>query len=132
MKFNKLFAVLAAGLLASSLASAQTTMKINISTAQNSHQGIAIDTFAKEVEKRTNGRYEVQVFPASSLGKETDINQGLTLGTVDMIISGPSFAARSYPRIGIAYYPFIFRDGDHVLAFSKSDLFKEMAEEYRM
>ena len=42
------------------------------------------------------------MFPASSLGKETDINQGLTLGTVDMIISGPSFAARSYPRIGVA------------------------------
>ena len=31
-----------------------------------------------EIKKRTNGRYEVQVFPASSLGKESDINQGLT------------------------------------------------------
>ncbi|HEY5323540.1 MAG TPA: ABC transporter substrate-binding protein, partial [Caldimonas sp.] len=38
-----------------------------------------------EIKKRTNGRYEVQVFPASSLGKESDINQGLTLGTVDII-----------------------------------------------
>ena len=45
---------------------------------------------AEEIKKRTNGRFEIQVFPASSLGKETDINQGLTLGTVDMIISGPS------------------------------------------
>ncbi len=86
---------------------------------------------AEEIKKRTKGKFDIQVFPASSLGKETDINQGLSLGTVDMIISGPSFAARSYPRIGIAYYPFIFRDGDHLLAFSKSDLFKEMAEEYR-
>src|SRR6476660_4417608 len=43
---------------------------------------------AGEIEKRTNGRYHVDVFPASSLGKESDINQGLTLGTVDMIISG--------------------------------------------
>ena len=40
-----------------------------------------------------------------TLGKETDINQGMTLGTVDMIISGPSFAARSYPRLGIALLP---------------------------
>ena len=37
---------------------------------------------AGEIKKRTNGRYEVEVFPASTLGKETDINQGLTLGTV--------------------------------------------------
>ena len=54
--------------------------------------------------------------PAPSLGKETDINQGSTLGTVDMIISGPSFAARSYPRLGIAYYSFIFRDAAHQAA----------------
>ena len=58
---------------------------------------------AEEIKKRSNGKFDIQVFPASSLGKETDINQGMLLGTVDMIISGPSFAARSYPRLGIAY-----------------------------
>lgn len=86
---------------------------------------------AEEIKKRTNGKFDIQVFPASSLGKETDINQGLALGTVDMIISGPSFAARSYPRIGIAYYPFIFRDADHLIAYSKSPVFAEMVEEFR-
>ncbi|EHR72705.1 tripartite ATP-independent periplasmic transporter solute receptor, DctP family [Burkholderiales bacterium JOSHI_001] len=86
---------------------------------------------AEEIKKRTNGKFDIQVFPASSLGKETDINQGLQLGTVDMIISGPSFAARSYQRLGIAYYPFIFRDGDHLLAYSKSAVFKEMIDGYR-
>src|SRR5687768_4478558 len=43
---------------------------------------------AGEIKKRTNGRYDVEVFPASTLGKETDINQGLTLGTVDIIYTG--------------------------------------------
>ena len=50
---------------------------------------------AAEIKKRTNGKFDIEVFPASTLGKETDINQGLTLGTVDIIISGSSFAARS-------------------------------------
>ena len=86
---------------------------------------------ADEIKKRTNGKYDIQVYPASSLGKETDINQGLALGTVDMIISGPSFAARSLPRLGIAYYPFIFKDADHLLAYSKSAVFKEMVDQYR-
>ena len=86
---------------------------------------------AEEIKKRSNGRFDIQVFPASTLGKETDINQGLTLGTVDMIISGPSFAARTYPRIGIAYYPFIFRDADHLIAYSKSPVFQEMVNEFR-
>ncbi len=86
---------------------------------------------AEEIKKRSNGKFDIQVFPASTLGKETDINQGLTLGTVDMIISGPSFAARTYPRFGIAYYPFIFRDGDHLIAYSKSPVFQEMVSEFR-
>jgi tripartite ATP-independent transporter DctP family solute receptor len=86
---------------------------------------------AEEIKKRSNGKFDIQVFPASTLGKETDINQGLTLGTVDMIISGPSFAARTYPRFGIAYYPFIFRDGDHLLAYSRSPVFQEMIGEFR-
>lgn len=86
---------------------------------------------ADEIRKRSNGKYDITVFAASSLGKETDINQGLALGTVDMIISGTSFAARSYPRIGLAYYPFIFRDADHLIAYSKSDIFKEMVDEFR-
>ncbi len=86
---------------------------------------------AEEIKKRTNGKFDITVHPASSLGKETDINQGMALGTIDMIISGPSFAARSYPRLGIAYYPFIFRDADHLLAYSKSAVFKEMIEGFR-
>ncbi len=84
-----------------------------------------------EIKKRTSGRYEIQVFPASTLGKESDINQGLQLGTVDIIISGASFAARSFPRIGVGYYPYTFRDSEHLLKYAKSDVFKELAEGYK-
>jgi tripartite ATP-independent transporter DctP family solute receptor len=86
---------------------------------------------AAEIEKRTNGKYHIDVFPASSLGKESDLNQGLTLGTVDMIISGLSFAARTMPRIGVGYYPYTFRDGEHLIKWSQSPYFKEMVDEYR-
>ena len=42
---------------------------------------------AEEIKKRSNGKYQIDVFPASQLGKENDINQGLAMGTVDIIIS---------------------------------------------
>ena len=58
---------------------------------------------AQEIGKRTSGRYAIDVYPASQLGKEADINQGLALGSVDIIISGSSFAAKSYPPIGVTY-----------------------------
>ncbi|NMM06697.1 sialic acid TRAP transporter substrate-binding protein SiaP [Polaromonas sp.] len=83
-----------------------------------------------EIKKRTNGRYDVQVFPASSLGKESDINQGLTLGTVDIILTGASFAASSYPPLAVTYFPFIFRDSEHQLKYAKSEVFKELAKGY--
>ncbi len=85
---------------------------------------------AEEIKKRTNGRYEIDVYPSSQLGKENDINQGLSLGTVDMIISGSSFAAKAFPRIGVTYYPYTFRDVDHLLAYTKSDIYKELNSGY--
>jgi tripartite ATP-independent transporter DctP family solute receptor len=85
----------------------------------------------EEFKKRTNGKYEIQVFPASSLGKESDINQGLQLGTVDIILTGASFASNSFPRLAVSYYPFTFRDADHVIAYGKSDIFKELTEGYK-
>ena len=114
-----------------SLASAQTKLKwAHVYETSEPYHTQSVWA-AEEIKKRSNGKFDISVFPASSLGKETDINQGLALGTVDMIISGPSFAARSYPRLGIAYYPFIFRDGEHLLAYSKSPVFKEMTDEFR-
>lgn len=123
--------LLAGALGASSLAGAQTKLKwAHVYETSEPYHTQSVWA-AEEIKKRSNGKFDIQVFPASSLGKETDINQGMQLGTVDMIISGPSFAARSYPRLGIAYYPFIFRDGEHLLAYSRSAIFKEMTDEFR-
>jgi tripartite ATP-independent transporter DctP family solute receptor len=127
-----LVAVLAsAAIVAAAPASAQTKLKWAhvYETSEPFHKWSV--WAAQEIEKRTNGRYHIDVFPASTLGKESDINQGMTLGTVDMIISGLSFAARTMPRIGVGYYPYTFRDGDHLIKWAKSDAFKSMTDEYR-
>jgi tripartite ATP-independent transporter DctP family solute receptor len=128
---NAITAVLAAAAaFAASSASAQTVLKWAhvYETPEPFHTESV--WAAEEFKKRTGGKYEIQVYPASQLGKETDINQGLTLGTVDIIISGSSFAARSFAPIGVTYYPFIFRDGDHLIAYTKSDIYKELSKGY--
>ncbi|MEQ6917993.1 sialic acid TRAP transporter substrate-binding protein SiaP [Halomonas aquatica] len=86
---------------------------------------------AEQIEDRTDGRYSIAVHPASSLGKETDINEGLQLGTVDLIYTGNQFAGRFYGPIGIAGAPYMFRDFDHWQAYADSDLFEEIAQGYR-
>src|SRR5881394_2241600 len=125
------FVALTVLILASNVALAQTKLKWAhvYETSEPYHKWSV--WAADEIKKQTNGRYEIAVFPASSLGKESDINQGLTLGTVDMIISGLSFAARPYPRIGVGYYPYTFRDGDHLIKWANTDAFKAMTDVYR-
>jgi tripartite ATP-independent transporter DctP family solute receptor len=86
---------------------------------------------SEELEKRSGGKFRIEVFPASSLGKESDLNQSLSLGTIEIITSGVAFAARRYPRLGIAYYPFLFRDAEHLLAYARSDIFREITEGFR-
>lgn len=86
---------------------------------------------ADEIEERTEGRYSISVHAASSLGKESDINEGLQLGTVDLIYTGNQFAGRFYGPVGIAGAPYMFRDFDHWQAYVDSDLFQEIAQGYQ-
>ncbi|MEP6558790.1 MAG: TRAP transporter substrate-binding protein DctP, partial [Burkholderiales bacterium] len=123
-------AMLTAGLGIFGIANAQTKLKwAHVYETSEPFQKNAVWA-ADEIKKRTNGRYDIQVFPASSLGKESDINQGLTLGTVDIIYTGASFAGRSYPPLSVTYFPFIFRDSEHLLKYAKSDVFKELSKGY--
>src|SRR3989344_3532156 len=88
MQLTKLVVGLSLALGFVATAAAQTTMRISISTAQNSHQGIAIDTFAKEVEKRTAGRYKVQTFYNGALGGERESIEAVQLGTQELATQG--------------------------------------------
>ncbi len=121
---------LALTLAAAPIAGAQTQLKWAhvYETSEPYHQQAL--WAAGEIAKRTNGRYRIDVFPASTLGKETDINQALSLGTVDIIYTGMAFAGRIYPPMSIASGPFIFRDYDHWQKFRTGPVFREVAKGY--
>jgi len=86
---------------------------------------------ADQIKQKTDGRVNITVYPASSLGKEADINEGLTIGSVDMIYTGPNFAERDYGPIAISDYPFMLKNYDHWKAYRDSDLFKELSDGYK-
>ncbi|HEX8164687.1 MAG TPA: sialic acid TRAP transporter substrate-binding protein SiaP [Beijerinckiaceae bacterium] len=85
---------------------------------------------AEEIKKRTNGKYEIQVFPASQLGNENQINEGLGLGTVDMIYTGVAFAGSIHKPIAITNAPYTLRDFEHWKAYRDSKLFRDLAKGY--
>jgi len=68
---------------------------------------------AAQIQQRTSGRWNIEVFAASALGNEPQINQGLTLGTVDMIYTGVAFAGASFRPMAISHAPYAVRDPGH-------------------
>ena len=85
---------------------------------------------ADQIRERTGGRWAVEVFPASALGNEPTINQGLALGTVDMIYTGVAFAGATHKPISIGTAPYMFRDYEHFSAYRNSDLLRELMAGY--
>jgi tripartite ATP-independent transporter DctP family solute receptor len=83
-----------------------------------------------QLVEATDGALGIEVFPASSLGKEVDINEGLGIGTVDIIWTGQLFAGRAFGPIAIGGAPFMFRDYDHWAAYRDSELFGELVDGY--
>jgi TRAP-type transport system periplasmic protein len=130
MKLKPLFVglSLAFGLVAS--AAAQTTMKISISIAQNSHQGVAIDVFGKEVEKRTGGRYKVQSFYSGSLGGERESIEAVQLGTQELTFSSTGPVPNFVPEARILDIPFLFRDKAHARLVLDGPIGQEMLTKF--
>ncbi|WMT77691.1 sialic acid TRAP transporter substrate-binding protein SiaP [Bradyrhizobium sp. Ash2021] len=85
---------------------------------------------AGEIKKRTKGKYDIEVFPLSQLGNENQINEGLGLGTIDLIYTGVTFAAATYKPLGISGAPFMLRDFEHWKAYRDSKLFQDLASGY--
>ena len=67
----------------------------------------------EEIAKRTNNKYQIEVFAASALGNEQQINQALPLGTIDMIYTGTSFAGATHKPLAISGAPGMVRDYNH-------------------
>ncbi|WP_299819885.1 TRAP transporter substrate-binding protein [uncultured Jannaschia sp.] len=91
MTFKTTFVAMAALVsLAGPLAAQERTLQLgHLANEDNSWHQASV-RFAEEVERLTDGRIAVEVFPNESLGKEIDLINGMQLGTVDMTITGES------------------------------------------
>lgn len=123
-----LVAVLLAGTAVPALA--QAPLKMNISLAQNSSYGVAVDTFAREVDQRTQGRYKVQNFYSAALGAERESVEGVQLGTLDLTLTSTGPLPNFVPEVAILDIPFLFRDYAHARAVLDGPIGTAMLETF--
>ena len=92
--------------------------------------GTAFDILAhriKEyVETRSNGRYNILVYPDATLGHQEMIIQAMVAGTVDLAIVNSATITQFAEELGVLDLPFLFSDWDEVLKFLHSDIIGEI------
>lgn len=104
-----------------------------LATDTSMHKGAI--RFKEEVEKNSNGKMEVQVFPASQLGNEKDLVEQTQLGTIQMTIPSSAMLSNFAPKAGVLALPYVLK-GDNerehyesLIKLSKSDAYNEIAME---
>lgn len=73
----------------------------------------AAEQFAKNIAARTNGKYEVQVYPAGELGDQPALAEQITLGALDMAVVSLGNMAMYDRRLNAMTAPFLFESYDH-------------------
>lgn len=61
-----------------------TVLKMGHVYSETYPMHLAMLAMADEVYEKTEGRYKIEIHANSSLGNESDLNEGVNIGTVDM------------------------------------------------
>ncbi|MDR2947506.1 MAG: TRAP transporter substrate-binding protein DctP, partial [Candidatus Adiutrix sp.] len=85
------------------------TLKIAFIGPEAHGQFIGLNTFFKpEVEKRSNGRIKVEIYPNAQLGSDRQAIEGVSMGTLEMAAIGGSSLLPLDDRIKFMDLPFLF------------------------
>lgn len=111
MKLNKLAKLLLIPtMLISSSVWAKTIIKLGHYNSDTHPSNIILkDYFKKIVEEKTNGKYEIRIYPNNQLGGEDQIVNGLRNGTIEMGITG-LLLQNVDPIFGVWEWPYLFKD----------------------
>ena len=105
------------------------TLSLGHIMAPETHQGVALDYFAKLVKEKTKGKIEVNIYPAQQLGNAMKMMEGVSMGTQDMVAESTTFWEIYSKDLQIAETPFTFRDRDHFEKFLKSPIFRGIEQD---
>lgn len=92
---------------------AQTKLRFAHAGPETSSQHLAALEFAKTVKERSQGKLDIQIFPASQLGNDAIVIGAVRGGTVDMMMAGSGNFAGLNSRLEVLDIPFLFRDREH-------------------
>ena len=109
-------------------ASAETVIKLGNVQPPAMIVQKGLQRFAELVAERTGGELKVEIFPASQLGTEQEILEGVQLGTIHMFEGSAGAAGRFLPALEAFAHPFLWRDLGHMLAVARGPIGQELSQ----
>ncbi|WP_339253651.1 DctP family TRAP transporter solute-binding subunit [Sporosarcina sp. FSL W8-0480] len=87
-----------------------TTIRLAYNLPQDHHVAVGIEDFAKKVIEKSDGKVNVQVYPAGQLLSDKDMNQSILSGGVEMGVNSSTLWSSTVPAMGIFDVPYVFND----------------------
>lgn len=78
--------------------------------------------FKNNVEERTDGRIEIEIYNGGSLGGDTELMEAVQVGNVEFNVLTASDMGLFVPEMEVQDLPYLFRNWDEVLKFIQSDV----------
>jgi C4-dicarboxylate-binding protein DctP len=75
----------------------------------------AAEMFKQLVEQRTNGYYDVQIFPAQQLGGLRDQVEQTMLGTIEVTQQTPAIISLFVPKVMVLDFPFLWPNDEEAM-----------------
>ena len=94
--------------LAAGAAMAQDKLRIAGNFTRDHISSVAIEQAKKDIEKATNGKLVLEVFPDMQLGGAQENVSQVRAGTIAMTWVGMAFLARTVPELEAVSLPFLF------------------------
>lgn len=119
MKRLVLLFVAAAWLSSAGIASAaEFTLKVGIAQPKGHSFTQAMERFKAEVESKSGGKIAVEIFADNQLGSEKEMQEAVSLGTLEITITG--VLASYEPLLAILELPYLFENRDQIKRFHQS------------
>ena len=123
--FTALFIIFSIFLIVSPGAS--RTLKIGVVVAPTSNEVKALETvFKPYIEKKSNGKLIVKVFPSEQLGHAPDQVEAVRMGTQAMFYDSITWWAARVKEMGMPTIPFMFDGREHFYKWVDNVLAKEL------
>lgn len=90
------------------------TLKLATDAALDYPTTKALSKFAELLKEKTDGRYQIEIYPSMLLGDEVSYLEQLQLGTVDIAKVSIGTISGLYQDLQVFSLPFMFKNGDEM------------------